>query len=467
MINRVLIRIKVVQMLYSYLLTRNDFTLPQIDDNPSRDKAFAFTLYHDLLLFLLKMSGIRPGSRVERNRYIAENRFLKALSLDPAVQIRLNQCVEGFTVLENVVPVIADEVLKGKAYRSYTHTKVRDVETDIRFLETVVDDYIKKSTEFFEAARRINGFTNAGYESAFLMLSRTLRSFCDNRTSYNDARNSLRKSLDKAYELYHSMLLLIVELTDLRARALDVAKHKYLPTAEDLNPNTKFVDNRLAALLMQSEEMADYRKDNAFQWLTTDPGLLERLLGSIMESEIYKDYMASEESSLEEDCEFWRNIMRKVISPSDDLAEVLEGLSVYWNDDLNVMDSFVLKTIKRISTEGKVRLLPKYKDDEDARFGMELFDAAVEHREEYRELIDRFIDRKQWDSERLAFMDIVIMITAITELLKYPAIPVPVTLNEYIEIANCYSTSKSGQFINGILYSVINYLKEEGRLNKI
>ena len=159
--------------------------------------------------------------------------------------------------------------------------------------------------------------------------------------------------------------------------------------------------------------------------------------------------------------------MRKVIFPSDDLAEVLEGLSVYWNDDLNVMDSFVLKTIKRISTEGKVRLLPKYKDDEDARFGMELFDAAVEHREEYRELIDRFIDRKQWDSERLAFMDIVIMITAITELLKYPAIPVPVTLNEYIEIANCYSTSKSGQFINGILYSVINYLKEEGRLNKI
>ena len=179
--------------------------------------------------------------------------------------------------------------------------------------------------------------------------------------------------------------------------------------------------------------------------------------------------MALEETDLKADCDFWRSVYKNIIFPSDDLAEALESMSVFWNDDLTIMDSFVLKTIRKISTDGEaapVHLLPKYKDEEDARFGADLFSRAIENREKYRALIDKFIDGTQWDSERLAFMDIVIMIAAITELLGYPSIPVPVTLNEYIEIANCYSTNKSGQFINGILSSVINYLKTEGELVK-
>ena len=113
-----------------------------------------------------------------------------------------------------------------------------------------------------------------------------------------------------------------------------------------------------------------------------------------------------------------------------------------------------------------MHLLPKYKDDEDAVFGMKLFTDAVDHREEYRGLIDRFINPEQWDSDRLAFMDIVVMMAAIAELLRFPSIPVAVTLNEYIEIANSYSTPRSGQFVNGVLYSVINYLKAEDMLDK-
>lgn len=169
-----------------------------------------------------------------------------------------------------------------------------------------------------------------------------------------------------------------------------------------------------------------------------------------------------------DDCEFWRNVFKNIILPSDELAEALETKSVYWNDDLDIMGTFVLKTIKRIggSAEEPVELLPKYKDEEDSRFGAELFMDAVNNLEEYRSYIDRFINASQWDPERLAFMDGVIMITAIAELLNYPLIPVPVTLNEYIEIANSYSTPRSGQFINGILYSVINYLRSEGKLTK-
>ena len=187
-----------------------------------------------------------------------------------------------------------------------------------------------------------------------------------------------------------------------------------------------------------------------------------------MASEVYAAYMSAPATDRAADCDFWRTVFRTIILPSDDLAEVLESKSLYWNDDIDIMGTFVLKTIKRIGTSDKadVSLLPQYKDDEDARFGADLFLDTVNHFDDYRAYIDKFINSSQWDPERLAFMDIVIMTTAIAEMLNYPQIPIPVTLNEYIEIANSYSTPRSGAFVNGILYSVINYLKEQGKLTK-
>lgn len=146
----------------------------------------------------------------------------------------------------------------------------------------------------------------------------------------------------------------------------------------------------------------------------------------------------------------------------------MEARSVYWNDDLAIMGTFVLKSIKHFAASGRVdtSLLPIYKDDEDAKFGPELFLTAIKERDTYKSYIEKFINDSSWDPERLAFMDIVILITAITELLKFPAIPMAVTMNEYVEIANYYSTQRSGQFINGVLFSIANYLREEGRLAK-
>ena len=132
------------------------------------------------------------------------------------------------------------------------------------------------------------------------------------------------------------------------------------------------------------------------------------------------------------------------------------------------MGTFVLKTIRRAGSqdEEKVSFLPKFKDEEDASFGAELFEKSVANREKYRSYIDKFINASNWDTDRLAFMDIVIMIVAIAEIIGYPNIPLPVTFNEYIDIANAYSSPKSGQFINGILYNVVNYLKEENIIAK-
>jgi len=241
---------------------------------------------------------------------------------------------------------------------------------------------------------------------------------------------------------------------------------RFLATAEDLNPDTRFVDNALVKIIRESAEMESYFTDNPFNW-SDYPEFIRSIHAKVLESQLYADYMVAESTDLEKDCDFWRAVMKNIILPSDDLAELLESMSVFWNDDLDITGTFVIKTIKRIGSgkEGKI-LLPQYKDDEDAAFGGELFVDTIENFDLYRSYIDKFIDARQWDTDRLAFMDVVIMATAIDELLHYPAIPIPVTLNEYIEIANCYSTPRSGQFVNGILYSVINYLKEEGKLNK-
>lgn len=280
-----------------------------------------------------------------------------------------------------------------------------------------------------------------------------------------DALKELRKSLDKAYELYHYLLLLPVELTRLQELRIDNARNKYLPTPEDLNPNMKFVENRFVVKMRQSEMMQEFLKTTPLSWRKNDI-YLRLTLDKILNSDIYKAYMETPQSDLASDCELWKDLMKKVIFPDDELCDVLEEESVYWNDDLETIGTFVLKTIRRFADDGYDKLLPQFKDEEDSRYSERLFRNAAEHESEYMALIDKFVVKDSWDTERLAFMDVVILLTAIAEVENEPSVPTKVTLNEYIEISKYYSTTKSGAFVNGILNSIINYLKKEGLLNK-
>lgn len=280
-----------------------------------------------------------------------------------------------------------------------------------------------------------------------------------------DALKELRKSLDKAYELYHYLLLLPVELTRLQELRIDNARNKYLPTPEDLNPNMKFVENRFVAKMRQSEMMQEFLKTTPLSWRKNDI-YLRLTLDKILNSDRYKAYMETPQSDLASDCELWKDLMKKVIFPDDELCDVLEEESVYWNDDLETIGTFVLKTIRRFADDGYDKLLPQFKDEEDSRYSERLFRNAAEHESEYMALIDKFVVKDSWDTERLAFMDVVILLTAIAEVENEPSVPTKVTLNEYIEISKYYSTTKSGAFVNGILNSIINYLKKEGLLNK-
>lgn len=280
------------------------------------------------------------------------------------------------------------------------------------------------------------------------------------------AKKELQASLDKSYELYNSLLQLIIDITDLQDRELDDAKHKFLPSSEDLNPNMRFVENQLVKWLRNSEKLQDFVNDNKITW-RDDELFLRLLLFKVTSSEEYKTYMAMEKTDFASDCEVWLQIMKKVILPDDDLLEHIENMSVYWSvDDLDIMGQFVLKTIRRIEAGDKDPISPKYKDDEDSEFGEKLFSLAVQERAENDELINKFVRSERWDSGRIALMDRIIMCTALSEIKNFPSIPVNVTMNEYIELAKNFSTPHSGQFVNGILNAVVKSLREQGKIVK-
>ncbi len=275
------------------------------------------------------------------------------------------------------------------------------------------------------------------------------------------AKKELQLSLDKSYELYIALLQLMGDLTHVQDLRLDEAKHKFLPSPEDLNPNMRFVENQLVETLRSNEVFQEFVDKNKITW-HDDMIFLRLMLDKVLHSEEYQEYMAMEKTDFASDCEVWYQLMKKVILPDDDLLDHLENSSMYWNeDDLEIMGQFVLKTIHRIADGSKKPLSPKYKDEEDEEFGGLLFTKSVAQMKENNELIDQFVKSEKWDSERLALMDRIVMCAALTEMKEFDGIPVNVSLNEYIELAKNFSTPNSGQFVNGILNAIVKHLRQE------
>ena len=206
-------------------------------------------------------------------------------------------------------------------------------------------------------------------------------------------------------------------------------------------PNTKFVENRFIAQLEVNKQLLEFSNNQKKTW-ENEADFVKTLCDKILESDIYKEYMASETSSYEEDRELWRKLYKNIIFNNIELDQVLEDQSLYWNDDKEIVDTFVLKTIKRFDEKNgaKQELLPEFKDEEDQDFARRLFRRTILNADYYRHLISE--NTKNWDLDRVAFMDVVIMQIALAEILSFPNIPVSVSLNEYVEIAKLYSTPK-------------------------
>lgn len=485
MINRSLIRIKTIQILYSYLLTRKDFHLanePKGDDIPG-DTLFAYSVYLDYLFLLLKLSSVPvdAGSAfsVFTDPVLKKNNVGELLIKEEDTRTILAKFPEHYSTFNSIFSDIYESITKTPLYEELRKKRKIGLADNVNFWVSIFSSVIAKNKSVEKELRKNSNFSIKGMEMGLNMFVQSLRSLDDTRDNYKKACEDLKNSLSLAYDLYHALLILPVRLTDVQLAKFEKAKNKYLPKEEDLNPKLRFVENSFVKALRECEPLQDYVAEHPAAdpatWKDSDI-IFDSLLSRITESELYKEYMDSENPDFAVDANFWREVMRSIVLPSDELAEALENSSVYWNDDLSIMGTFVLKTIRRSYAQGndktaplnpgQIELLPKFMNEADERFGGELFEYVVKNNKTYRGYIDQFIDAKQWDSERLAFMDIVLMETAIAEVINFPTIPIPVTFNEYIEIANEYSTPRSGQFINGIVYSVIKMLQSEGIINK-
>lgn len=282
----------------------------------------------------------------------------------------------------------------------------------------------------------------------------------------NQAEKELFFSIQKSYDLYHYLLLLMIDVVDYAESRIELAKNKRMPTYEDLNPNTKFIDNRLIKALRENEDLKKYLNDQKLSW-TNYPELIKGLYNEIRESEFYKKYMESTTRGFNEDKKFIIELYSKIVIVYEPLYQNLEEQSIFWNDDVEFVVGMIVKSLRafKASDNQNVKLMPLFKNEEDRDFVKRLFRKAVLNHKENEELISKFI--KNWDVERVAFMDIVVMSLAITEMIEFSEIPVKVSLDEYIEISKYYSTQKSNVFINGILDKTVEHLKQEGKIKKI
>jgi N utilization substance protein B len=265
--------------------------------------------------------------------------------------------------------------------------------------------------------------------------------------------------------LYNYLLMLIVAITAYAQKRIEAARAKLSPTSEELNPNTKFVENKFAAQLEINKQLLDFAATQKRTW-SNDEDFIKGLYEQLTASDIYKAYMASDDNSYAADRELWRKLYKTYLFNNVALDALLEEQSLYWNDDKEIVDTFVLKTIKRFDEKNGANqeLLPEFKDEEDQEFARRLFRRSILNCDYYRHLISENV--RNWDLDRVAFMDVVIMQCALAELLSFPNIPISVSLNEYVDIAKVYSTVKSGSFVNGTLDGIVNQLRREGKLMK-
>jgi len=279
------------------------------------------------------------------------------------------------------------------------------------------------------------------------------------------AETELMFSIGKTYDLYHYLLLLVLEIADIAEEKIDQALRKRMPTIEDLNPQRRFIDNQVIAQIRINLSFTKYISAKKLTWVNYSH--IPRLLyNKMIVWEVFEEYMKADNHNYLTDKKFVIRLITEMFANSEDLLSSLEEQSIYWNDDMEYISAMIEKTLKKFKADSgeNTSLMPLFKNEEDQEFVKTLFRKSVIYYKKCSDLIDK--NTTNWEVERIALMDILVMQLAITEILEFPEIPVKVTLNEYIEIAKFYCTSKSSTFVNGILDNIVKEIREEGNLNK-
>ena len=313
-----------------------------------------------------------------------------------------------------------------------------------------------------------------------------------NRKELNDldtAEQELLLSIRKSYDLYHYLLLLLIALSDLARGKVVLSGTKRIPGPEDLNPNTRFAENRVITQLRNNEALRIYsqtapalwtKKDKLnsmrtlSRWLSTQglswsehPEVVRIVYNEMSSWETFIQYMNSEDNSYRADQRFIKELVTKLFPASEELAGSLEEQSVYWNDDLPFVAAMIRNSIAKFKEHDDGRAIPMpplFTNDDDEQFVRVLLRKSILNSEKNSALIDAHTTN--WEVERIALMDKLVMQLAIAELVEFPEVPVKVTLNEYIEIAKEYCTAKSSTFVNGILDKIVREMRASGGFTK-
>ena len=275
----------------------------------------------------------------------------------------------------------------------------------------------------------------------------------------------LKLSIQKMFDLYVLNVQLIIEVKKLAAKKLELSKKKILATNEDLNPNTKFINNKLINILEQSISLDGYIELNKIDNWSFDVEYVKIILEKLQKSDFYNNYINKEDNSFKSDKTFVLEFFKETIAPDEKLAEYFEDKMISWVDDIPFVNTWIVRSLSKLK-EGKIFILDSlYKDNDDKQFVSDLFRKTILKQQDYQK--DIADQTPNWESDRIADIDMILIKMAITEFLNFPSIPIKVTINEFIEIAKDYSTEKSSYFINGVLDKLSKEYTKKKKINKI
>ena len=276
------------------------------------------------------------------------------------------------------------------------------------------------------------------------------------------AERAMLKHINEVVELNLVIIALLLELVKHADSFYEEGKKKHLPTEADLNPNRRFVDNELIALIREDKALMDRVSRVSGIWLKNDHDIIRKLFAELHKSEQYTKYISSEEKGIAVDQRFIVNALNDVILNNELVHHILEERSIYWTDDLPFVATIVMGQIKE---QKNMNPTSAFKDESDEKFALKLFRNTINNNKEYEDIIVKF--SKNWELERIAVMDQLFLKMAFAEILSMEDLPVKVSMNEYIEISKYYGAAKSKLFVNGLLDNVVKTYTREGKIKKI
>ncbi|MFD2568049.1 transcription antitermination factor NusB [Pseudotenacibaculum haliotis] len=275
----------------------------------------------------------------------------------------------------------------------------------------------------------------------------------------------LKHSIQKMFDLYVLMLYLLVEVQKLAEQKIEISKKKYLATKDDLSPNMKFINNRLIKKIAESSSIRLHLEAQKLEDWSLNDEYVKLIWNELQKSDLYRRYLNTVEDSYKVDKSFVIDFYKEIVAPNEKLAEYFEDTNITWVDDIPFVNTWVVRTLNKQNTNGPFMLGSLYKNDDDKEFVSELYKKVILHHHTFEDDIKNHTPN--WESDRIADIDMILLKMGICEFLHFPSIPTRVTINEYIEIAKDYSTQKSSYFVNGVLDKLSREYTESKRLVKV